>query len=153
MSTGKKEKKYLYIRDNGMCRYCGKKLKYHQGTIDHYVPRSKGGPDDYYNLLLSCKYCNRVKMSRIPDNYQSILIIQFIKAIKDGMIVSGVQNRKNEEIEKIAKKMNRLEKLGDSTVFQSDCHRIVVKNNVILKMSKLSGTEESKHQTEEEQHV
>ncbi len=153
MSTGKKEKKYLYIRDNGMCRYCGKKLKYHQGTIDHYVPRSKGGPDDYYNLLLSCRYCNRIKKSMIPNNYKSILTKQFIKAIKDGMIVSGVQNRKNEEIEKIAKKMNRLEKLGDSTVFQSDCHRIVVKNNVILKMSKLSGTEESKHQTEEEQHV
>ena len=51
----------LYRRDNGACRYCAVVLTREQGTVDHFIPRSKGGGDESWNLLLACGTCNRVK--------------------------------------------------------------------------------------------
>ncbi len=44
-------------RDKYECAYCGKQAE----TIDHVVPRSKGGPSDWYNLVACCVHCNHRK--------------------------------------------------------------------------------------------
>lgn len=49
----------VFIRDNFTCQYCGR-----QGndlTIDHIVPRSKGGAHTWENLVSACKACNHRK--------------------------------------------------------------------------------------------
>lgn len=50
----------VYRRDNHTCVYCGNK---DQGklTLDHVVPRSKGGKDTWDNLVTSCYDCNQEK--------------------------------------------------------------------------------------------
>ena len=40
------------------CYYCGRKLTSRQCTIDHVVPRSKGGEDSLSNYVLACGPCN-----------------------------------------------------------------------------------------------
>jgi 5-methylcytosine-specific restriction endonuclease McrA len=40
------------------CHYCGFELNRFNSTLDHVVPRSKGGTDAPENLLLSCRRCN-----------------------------------------------------------------------------------------------
>ena len=42
-------------RDNNVCQYTGKKLSNDQGSIDHILPRAKGGNDSWENLV----YCER----------------------------------------------------------------------------------------------
>jgi 5-methylcytosine-specific restriction endonuclease McrA len=49
------------IRDNSTCQYCGKILQTHQYTLDHVIPRSKGGFSTWINLVLCCVRCNRHK--------------------------------------------------------------------------------------------
>lgn len=49
----------VFIRDNYTCQYCGKQG--HDLTIDHVVPRSRGGAHSWDNLVSACKPCNHRK--------------------------------------------------------------------------------------------
>lgn len=49
-------------RDGHNCGYCGS----HATTIDHVLPRSRGGKDSWENLVACCLRCNNVKGDRTP---------------------------------------------------------------------------------------
>ena len=51
----------LFIRDHGKCQYCEKKLNKTRFTIDHIIPRSKGGKTSWENLVACCAKCNTYK--------------------------------------------------------------------------------------------
>ena len=48
----------IYKRDNHTCQYCGARSRL---TIDHVIPRSKGGEDSWENLVVACSSCNTKK--------------------------------------------------------------------------------------------
>ena len=50
-------------RDGHRCGYCGKAAT----TIDHVLPRSRGGADSWENLVACCLRCNNVKGDRTPQ--------------------------------------------------------------------------------------
>ncbi len=56
----------LAKRDGWTCRYCGVKLTKQTATIDHYLPRSKGGRTVLANLALACLRCNVSKGGSVP---------------------------------------------------------------------------------------
>ncbi len=60
----KPTKAAIYRRDNNTCQYCGSTKNL---TIDHLIPRCKGGADSWCNLLLACSKCNTVKGYRTPE--------------------------------------------------------------------------------------
>ena len=49
----------IFIRDEFTCQYCGRQN--HELTIDHIIPRSRGGPHAWENVVASCKSCNHHK--------------------------------------------------------------------------------------------
>jgi 5-methylcytosine-specific restriction endonuclease McrA len=49
----------IFIRDDFTCQYCG--TRGHELTIDHIIPRSRGGPHEWDNVVASCKACNHRK--------------------------------------------------------------------------------------------
>ncbi len=51
-------------RDGHTCQYCGIKSDL---TLDHVIPRSKGGVDTWENLVTACNKCNVRKGNRTPD--------------------------------------------------------------------------------------
>lgn len=51
-------------RDNYTCQYCG--IKRHDLTIDHIVPRSRGGGDQWDNVVAACLKCNVKKGGHTP---------------------------------------------------------------------------------------
>lgn len=51
----------VLARDDYTCQYCSKILSYREATIDHVVPRSKGGKNHWTNCVTSCKTCNKKK--------------------------------------------------------------------------------------------
>jgi len=57
-TKAKYTRRNLYIRDNHCCQYCGNRFEYHQLTIDHVVPRSKGGRLTWENSVAACSPCN-----------------------------------------------------------------------------------------------
>ncbi len=56
----------LFRRDRWTCQYCGKKPDSDALTIDHVVPRSRGGVSRWNNCVLACADCNRRKANRTP---------------------------------------------------------------------------------------
>lgn len=60
------------VAAGGGCSYCLDEMTLEQGspkeaTIDHLVPRCKGGTDDPANLVIACRSCNSRKGGRTPE--------------------------------------------------------------------------------------
>jgi 5-methylcytosine-specific restriction endonuclease McrA len=62
--TSRISRRAVFARDRHHCQYCGSNRHL---TVDHVVPRSKGGTDTWDNLVTSCALCNRKKADRPPD--------------------------------------------------------------------------------------
>jgi hypothetical protein len=56
----------VLARDDFRCQYCDRQLTYRESTIDHIMPRSRGGLNHWNNCVASCKTCNRRKGDRTP---------------------------------------------------------------------------------------
>ena len=59
-------RKGIVLRDSSTCQYCRQKLPPRELTLDHVIPRSRGGASTWENLVASCKPCNNVKGDRTP---------------------------------------------------------------------------------------
>jgi 5-methylcytosine-specific restriction endonuclease McrA len=55
----KRCRREIFIRDNYTCQYCGQRT--HELTIDHVIPRSRGGGQSWENLVSACRACNHRK--------------------------------------------------------------------------------------------
>lgn len=53
----------ILLRDEDTCQYCGKRTR--ELTLDHVIPRSRGGQSTWENLVASCRSCNGKKGSRL----------------------------------------------------------------------------------------
>ncbi|NND74404.1 MAG: HNH endonuclease [Ilumatobacter sp.] len=53
----------IFARDDHRCQYCGDRAD----SIDHVLPRSRGGPHTWENVAAACKPCNLSKRDRTPD--------------------------------------------------------------------------------------
>jgi 5-methylcytosine-specific restriction endonuclease McrA len=53
-------------RDGNRCQYTGALLRPDEGSLDHVVPRSRGGPDTWENLVWSSRQVNTRKGNRLP---------------------------------------------------------------------------------------
>ncbi len=54
----------IFNRDHYTCQYCGKET--HQLTLDHIIPRYRGGEHTWENVVSACISCNRRKAGRTP---------------------------------------------------------------------------------------
>jgi 5-methylcytosine-specific restriction endonuclease McrA len=52
----------VFARDGHRCQYCNRAAE----NIDHVVPRSRGGPHTWENVVASCRSCNSRKEDRLP---------------------------------------------------------------------------------------
>jgi len=71
-----KTKRMLWERERGCCFYCGVKLSWSEKTVDHVIPKSKGGPHRAWNLVLSCFTCNKNKGDSDPTAAQFDLVLR-----------------------------------------------------------------------------
>ncbi len=53
----------VFIRDRYTCQYCGERAE----SIDHIIPRSRGGEHAWENVVAACRRCNTRKMNRLPS--------------------------------------------------------------------------------------
>lgn len=71
----------LLSRDNYTCQYCG--TTEHPLTIDHVIPRSRGGKTEWTNVVAACVSCNRKKGNKMPVDAR---MIPRNKPVKPGYI-------------------------------------------------------------------
>src|SRR3954447_18485967 len=67
----KKEVKFtrhnIFERDKNTCQYCGKLFERKDLNLDHVIPRDRGGPTTWENIVCSCIECNTHKANRTPQ--------------------------------------------------------------------------------------
>lgn len=59
----------VFVRDNDSCQYCGARAE----TMDHLVPRSRGGLHTWDNVVAACRRCNANKRDRLPSETGMLL--------------------------------------------------------------------------------
>lgn len=64
----------ILARDNFQCQYCARQLSTREATLDHVVPRSKGGKTLWDNIVCCCATCNRKKGGRTPAEARMMLL-------------------------------------------------------------------------------
>jgi len=62
----------VFNRDQCTCQYCGKETR--QLTLDHVMPRYRGGQHTWGNIVSACVSCNRRKAGRTPQEAKMKLI-------------------------------------------------------------------------------
>ncbi len=67
-------RKNLIRRDLSRCQYCGKQPGQAQLSVDHVIPRSKGGDTSWENCVLACLRCNRRKGNKLASEVGMILL-------------------------------------------------------------------------------
>jgi 5-methylcytosine-specific restriction endonuclease McrA len=69
----KPSRSMIYKRDSYTCQYCGAKTRL---TIDHVIPRCRGGGDTWENLVVACSSCNTKKGNTLLEQTGMKLVRQ-----------------------------------------------------------------------------
>ncbi len=60
-------RKSILARDENTCQYCLAEHSASKLTLDHIIPRSRGGASSWENLIAACFTCNNIKADRTPE--------------------------------------------------------------------------------------
>ena len=63
----------IFKRDQYCCQYCGIDLNNKDATVDHVIPKCKGGSSTWINMVASCRACNLFKGSKTPKEAKMVL--------------------------------------------------------------------------------
>jgi 5-methylcytosine-specific restriction endonuclease McrA len=64
----------IFARDNNTCQYCGRRFPTSELSLDHVIPRSRGGESTWENVVCACLECNVRKGGRTPKEAGMTLI-------------------------------------------------------------------------------
>ena len=83
--------KNIRERDGNRCQYTGKLLHPDEGSLDHVVPRSRGGADTWENLVWSAKDVNQRKADRLPHE-AGLKLLTVPRAPKELPVTAHLRN-------------------------------------------------------------
>src|SRR6201996_2772500 len=69
-------RKNILLRDRNSCQYCGVVLPAGELTLDHVIPRSRGGLSTWENLVACCHSCNRRKGNHLLSELSEIKLMR-----------------------------------------------------------------------------
>lgn len=61
-------KERIFRKQGGLCCYCGFAIALEAMTLEHLIPRSRGGTSEQHNLALACVPCNQLRGNWLPDD-------------------------------------------------------------------------------------
>ena len=69
-------RKNILLRDRNTCQYCGEVLPAAELTLDHVIPRSRGGLSTWENLVACCHVCNRRKGNQMIHELEDMQLLR-----------------------------------------------------------------------------
>ncbi len=90
----KLNRRNIFARDRNICQYCGRHYPTSELSLDHVIPRSKGGESSWSNLVCCCVNCNSRKGGKSPVEAHMKLVRQPIKPQRNPVINLRLGNNK-----------------------------------------------------------
>ena len=84
----------VFARDGNRCQYCGKRFSTSELSLDHVVPRSRGGETSWINIVCSCVKCNVKKGGRTPQEAHMALVKAPVKPKRSPLLSLKLGNPK-----------------------------------------------------------
>ena len=84
----------VYARDQNLCQYCGEHFPLGQLSIDHVMPRSRGGKTTWENVVASCTTCNTRKGNRTPLEARMNLLRRPVKPRSSPLLADKLRSPK-----------------------------------------------------------
>jgi 5-methylcytosine-specific restriction endonuclease McrA len=84
----------VLARDSHICQYCGRHFPTHLLSIDHVVPRSRGGETTWENVVCACLTCNVKKGGRTPTEARMKLIETPVRPKRNPQLLLRLNNPK-----------------------------------------------------------
>ncbi|HBO44013.1 MAG TPA: HNH endonuclease [Planctomycetaceae bacterium] len=84
----------VFARDGGQCQYCGRRFPTNQLSLDHVIPRSRGGMSTWENMVCACVKCNVKKGGRTPREARMKLVNRPVRPRHNPLLVLKLQNPK-----------------------------------------------------------
>lgn len=85
------KKEAIFLAHGNNCYYCGCGLDESNFTVDHIIPRSKGGDNGLNNMVPCCRTCNTAKGSKILSQFR---LSMAIKNSKYAGVITDLQAKK-----------------------------------------------------------
>lgn len=82
----KLNRRNIFARDANHCQYCGKAFPTSELSLDHVVPRARGGQSSWENLVCCCVACNARKGGRTPSQAHMTLVRKPVKPKRNPVI-------------------------------------------------------------------
>jgi 5-methylcytosine-specific restriction endonuclease McrA len=86
----------VLARDGNCCQYCGRHFPAHQLSLDHVIPRSRGGSTSWENVVCACLRCNVRKGGRTPTEARMTLVRRPVKPRHNPVLALKLENPKYE---------------------------------------------------------
>jgi 5-methylcytosine-specific restriction endonuclease McrA len=86
----------LFARDGNHCQYCGQGFPTSELSLDHVVPKSRGGETSWENIVCACVACNVRKGGRTPQEAHMKLIRHPVKPKRSPLLAVKLGNPKYE---------------------------------------------------------
>jgi len=86
----------VFARDGNQCQYCGRGFPTSELSLDHVVPRSRGGVTSWENIVCACVACNVRKGGRTPQEARMNLVKQPVKPKRSPLLSIKLGNPKYE---------------------------------------------------------
>ena len=84
----------IYARDRNRCQYCGRKFPTTELSLDHVIPRSRGGQMIWGNVVCCCVECNARKGGRLPREAGMKLVAKPIKPKRSPVVILRLTSEK-----------------------------------------------------------
>ncbi|MEW6358175.1 MAG: HNH endonuclease [Planctomycetota bacterium] len=94
--TVKFNRRNIFARDESRCQYCGRKFPTSELSLEHIIPRSRGGESTWDNVVCACTDCNKKKGGRTPREAHMKLIRKAIKPRRNPLLRLKLRSQKYE---------------------------------------------------------
>jgi 5-methylcytosine-specific restriction endonuclease McrA len=84
----------ILARDGHRCQYCGRRYPTNQLSLDHVIPRSRGGETTWDNVVCACLACNVQKGGRTPREARMHLITRPTRPKRSPLLALKLDNPK-----------------------------------------------------------
>ncbi|PKM22813.1 MAG: HNH endonuclease [Gammaproteobacteria bacterium HGW-Gammaproteobacteria-14] len=98
----------LFRRDQNICLYCGNPFHDHELTRDHIVPVSRGGRDQWLNVVAACRRCNQHKGDRrLEECRMELLALPYVPNMAEYLALINSARIRGDQMEFLRSQFSR----------------------------------------------